>query len=204
MKKNIFKTKSIRFSGFGGQGIVLSGVIYGEAAVADGLNAIQTQSYGSASRGGASKCDIIISKEIIYEIESPMTDVLIAMSQKAYDMYIKNLKKNGILVIDQDLIQAKPEGVEFHKLSATDIAFKKFGQKIMGNIVIIGYISALLGILSKESLRNSIARLVPKKAVEKNLLAFEEGYNLGIDGNKNIMKNQIKLSIPADRNNPQI
>ena len=58
-KKN-FKTLSICFSGFGGQGIVLSGVIFGEAAVADGLNAIQTQSYGSAARGGASKCDLII------------------------------------------------------------------------------------------------------------------------------------------------
>ena len=83
LRKKDFNTLSIRFSGFGGQGIVMSGVIFGEAAVADGLNAIQTQSYGSASRGGASKCDLIISKEEINELESPMIDVLVSMSQSA-------------------------------------------------------------------------------------------------------------------------
>ena len=75
MKKGDIKVLSIRFSGFGGQGIVLAGVVFGEAACADKLNAVQTQSYGSASRGGASKCDLIISKEKIYELESPKIDV---------------------------------------------------------------------------------------------------------------------------------
>ena len=140
----------IRIAGFGGQGIVLSGVILGEAAVTDGLNAVQTQSYGSASRGGASKCDLIISKEEIYELESPQIDVLISMSQSAYEAYIGHLKKDGIVIIDQDLVKVKSQKPNLHKISATDIAFKKFGQKIMGNIVIIGYLSALLGFFSKE------------------------------------------------------
>ena len=58
------------------------------------------------------------------------------------------------------------------------IAFKKFGQKIIGNIVIIGYLSALLGVVSSESLKKSITRHVPKKAIEANHNAFDEGYNL--------------------------
>ncbi len=182
LRSKDFKTISIRFSGFGGQGIVLAGVIYGEAAVADGLNAIQTQSYGSASRGGASKCDLIISREKIYELESPVLDVLISMSQSAYETYIGQLKKDGILIIDKDLVQANLERVTVHRINATDIAFKQFGQKIMGNIVIVGYLTALLGIVSKESLRKSIQRHLPQKVVEKNLRAFEEGYNLiGVD-----------------------
>jgi len=176
-KKN-FKTLSICFSGFGGQGIVLSGVIFGEAAVADGLNAIQTQSYGSAARGGASKCDLIISNDEIYELESSKIDVLVSMSQKAYDSYFKHLKKDGILIIDKDLVQPNSDDAELHKIDATDIAFKKFGQKIIGNIVIIGYLSALLGVVSTESLKKSIRRHVPVKAIEANLNAFEEGYNL--------------------------
>jgi len=176
--KKDFKTLSIRFSGFGGQGIVLSGVIFGEAAVADGLNAIQTQSYGSASRGGASKCDLIISNDEIYELESPMIDVLVSMSQNAYDSYFRHLKKDGILIIDKDLVQSNQTDVDLHKIDATDIAFKKFGQKIIGNIVIVGYLSALLGVVSVESLKKSIRRHVPKKAIEANLNAFEEGYNL--------------------------
>ena len=178
MRQKDFKTLSIRFSGFGGQGIVMSGVIFGEAAVTDGLNAIQTQSYGSAARGGASKCDIIISNDEINELESSKSDVLVSMSQKAYDSYFKYLKKDGILIIDKDLVQSNPDDVQLHKIDATDIAFKKFGQKIIGNIVIIGYLSALLNVVSTESLKKSIRRHVPRKAIEANLNAFEEGYNL--------------------------
>jgi len=178
LRQKDFKTLSIRFSGFGGQGIVMSGVIFGEAAVTDGLNAIQTQSYGSAARGGASKCDIIISNDEINELESSKSDVLVSMSQKAYDSYFKYLKKDGILIIDKDLVQSNPDDVQLHKIDATDIAFKKFGQKIIGNIVIIGYLSALLNVVSTESLKKSIRRHVPVKAIEANLNAFEEGYNL--------------------------
>jgi len=178
LRKDDFKTISVRFSGSGGQGIVVAGVILGEAAVADGLNAVQTQSYGSASRGGASKCDVIISRERIYELESPEFDVLVSMSQDAYNAYIGHLKEDGVLIVDGDLVEADPENVEVHRVSATDIAFKQFGQKIMGNIVIVGYLSALLGIVSKESLRKSIQRHLPLKVVEENLLALEEGYNL--------------------------
>ena len=178
MRKKDFNTLSIRFSGFGGQGIVMSGVVFGEAAVADGLNAIQTQSYGSASRGGASKCDLIISKEEINELESPMIDVLVSMSQSAFDSYFGHLQKGGILIIDKDLVQSSPKNVKLHKIDATDIAFKKFSLKIIGNIIIIGYLAALLGIVSKESLKKSIERHVPQKALEANLNAFEEGYNM--------------------------
>ena len=182
--KKDFETLSIRFSGFGGQGIVLAGVIYGEAAVADGLNAVQTQSYGSASRGGASKCDLIISKEKIYELESSQIDVLISMSQDAYETYIKQLKRGGVLIIDKDLVRANAEKVQVHEISATDIAFKEFGQKIMGNMVIVGYLAALLGIVSNESLRKSIRRHLPEKLVEDNFRALEEGYNLGLERSK--------------------
>jgi 2-oxoglutarate ferredoxin oxidoreductase subunit gamma len=179
-----FETISIRFSGFGGQGIVVAGVIFGEAAAADGLNAVQTQSYGSASRGGASKCDLIISRQEIYELESPELDVLVSMSQDAYNSYIGHLKEGGVLIVDKDLVQADPKNVQVHKISATDIAFKKFGQKIMGNIVIIGYLAALVGIVSKESLRNSIRRHLPQKVVGENLLALDEGYDLRTPNSK--------------------
>jgi 2-oxoglutarate ferredoxin oxidoreductase subunit gamma len=184
LKEKDFETLSIRFSGFGGQGIVLAGVIYGEAAVADGLNAVQTQSYGSASRGGASKCDLIISKEKIYELESSQIDVLISMSQDAYETYIKQLKRGGVLIIDKDLVRANTEKVQVHEISATDIAFKEFGQKIMGNMVIVGYLAALLGIVSNESLRKSIRRHLPEKLVEDNFRALEEGHNLGLERSK--------------------
>ena len=117
MRKEDIEVLSIRFSGFGGQGIVLAGVVFGEAAVTDNLNAVQTQSYGRASRGGASKCDLIISKEKIYELELHTLDVLISFSQNAYETYFSHLKKNGVLIIDEDLVKANPMNVKVYKNS---------------------------------------------------------------------------------------
>jgi len=74
--------------------------------------------------------------------------------------------------------------VQVHEISATDIAFKEFGQKIMGNMVIVGYLAALLGIVSNESLRKSIRRHLPEKLVEDNFRALEEGHNLGLERSK--------------------
>jgi hypothetical protein len=86
---------NIRFSGFGGQGIVLAGFIFGNAAVKDGKNAIQNQSYGSEARGGACRSDVIIQKDDINELAPPNVDVLISMSHSAYEKYLHALKKKG-------------------------------------------------------------------------------------------------------------
>lgn len=215
---------NIRFSGFGGQGIILSGVIYGQAAVLEGKNAIQTQSYGSESRGGACKSDVTISDEEIYELESPQVDVLVAMSQQAYQKYLSTLRDGGILIIDKDLVRtpsdaerrnskdeipipsrsrdaagialhhpvqglvtgkrATKPGVSTYAIPATDIAFKKFGRKIMANMVVLGYMTALLGIVPPEGLKEAIQENVPPGTAEMNIAAFEHGYSLVRSGGK--------------------
>ena len=106
---------NIRFSGFGGQGIVLAGFILGNAAVIDGKNAIQTQSYGSEARGGACRSDVIISKQNINELSPPDIDVLVSMSHSAFEKYFPSLKKNGTLIIDIDLVfPKKTEKIKIH------------------------------------------------------------------------------------------
>jgi 2-oxoglutarate ferredoxin oxidoreductase subunit gamma len=95
---------NIRFSGFGGQGIVLSGFIMGNAAINEGKNAIQNQSYGSESRGGACRSDVIISDKTINELSPPEVDVLVSMSHSAFEKYLPMLKKGGTLIIDSDLV----------------------------------------------------------------------------------------------------
>ncbi len=168
---------NIRFSGFGGQGVVLAGVIYGRAAVIEGKNALQTQSYGSASRGGASKSDVIISDEKIYELEFTTPDVLIAMSQEAYTIYAQQLKEDSIVIVEKDLVRTG-EG-KTHSISATRIA-EGLGQKVMANIVMLGFMSALVSIVSKDAVCEAIRELVPKGTEDKNIKAFEEGYKLGL------------------------
>jgi len=174
------KMMNIRFCGFGGQGILLSGHIFGTAAVYDGNKVLQTQSYGSESRGGGCRSDVLISGEEIYDLAPPRFNAMVALSQSAYDGYIKYLEEEGTLVIDDGLIpRTSKSPARFFKVKATEIAHKKFGNKIAANMIMIGFTSAVLGSVSKESLENVIRKYVSKGASNVNLQAFAEGYRLG-------------------------
>jgi 2-oxoglutarate ferredoxin oxidoreductase subunit gamma len=169
---------NIRFSGFGGQGIVLAGVIYGRAATIDGKRAAQTQSYGSSARGGASKSDVVISDTAIYELEATEIDVLVAMSQEAFTAHIHQLKKSGILITEKDLVQAADIKSKSYSVSVTRMA-ESLGLKIMANMVMLGYMSAVVPIVSKDAVCEAIRESVPKGTEKKNIEAFEKGYQSG-------------------------
>ena len=86
--------REIRIAGFGGQGVILAGIVLGKAAsLYDGLYAVQTQSYGPEARGGASRAEVVISdEEIDYpKVQSP--DILVAMSHEALITYMHDLKR---------------------------------------------------------------------------------------------------------------
>lgn len=172
----------IRFAGFGGQGIVLSSYILGQSAVFDGRKAIQNQSYGSESRGGECRGDVIISDDDIYELEPFENDVLVAMTQPAYDKFIPMLKPGGTLILDKDLVvtdrKLDPKGITKYGISATDIAFKQFGRKIIANMLILGYMNTLLGLVGAEALEKAIIQNVPKGTEKLNLDAMREGIKL--------------------------
>lgn len=181
--KKSFQTKkmtNIRFCGFGGQGILLSGFIFGSAAVTDGNKVLQTQSYGSESRGGGCHSDVIISGEEINELSPSRFDALVALSQKAYDTYANSLHGSGTLVVDDDLVKTgdqTPSGT--FKIKATDIAHKKFGNKLAANMIMMGFTSAVVESVSKNSLKKAIGQYVSKETSELNKKAFDEGYRLG-------------------------
>jgi len=172
----------IRFAGFGGQGIVSSSYIMGKSAVFDGKRAIQNQSYGSESRGGECRGDVIISDGDIYELEPVRYDVLVAMAQPGYEKFISSLKPGGTLIVDKDLVitddKHEPERIRRYSIPATDIAFKKFGRKIIANMVILGYMNTLLSLVSMPSLEKAISESVPKGTEKLNLDALREGMDL--------------------------
>lgn len=172
----------VRFAGFGGQGIVLSSFILGRAAVADGKKVIQNQSYGSESRGGECYGDVIISDQDIFELEPTDYDVLVAISQPAYDKFIPHLKPGGALIWDSDLVVAdsdlEPAGLIKYSIAATDIAFKKYDRKIIANMVLIGYLNELIGLVSKQALASTIAKSTPEGTEELNLNAMKEGISI--------------------------
>lgn len=177
---------NIRLAGFGGQGIVMAGYVLGHAGLLDGGNAVQTQSYGSESRGGACNSDVIVSQSEILDFVPSTLDVLIAMSQPALDTYLPNLKKGGILIYDSDLVE--PGNGEFHAfgLPATAIAHNTFGLDVVANVIMLGCLAALTNVVSCDSLRQAISESVPAKAVDMNLKAFEEGLRRGAEQQRNL------------------
>ncbi|UCD63140.1 MAG: 2-oxoacid:acceptor oxidoreductase family protein [Candidatus Zixiibacteriota bacterium] len=170
----------MRFVAFGGQGIVLAGVMMGEAAIADGINAVQSQSYGPESRGGAAKSEVIISDE---DIDYPMVveaDCLVALSQPGYDRYVGEVKPDGTILVDRDLVEIDqpPRSGSFYHLPFAKTA-DKLGNRIVTNVVVLGSVCAITGAVSKEKLAAAVKSNVPGKYLELNLRAFEEGYSLG-------------------------
>lgn len=176
------KRLEVRLAGFGGQGIVLAGQIIGQAAVLfDKKNAVLTQNYGPESRGGACSADLVISEEEILHPLVIKPQVMVVMSQEAYDMYAGELAERGMLLVDVDLVPGKArrsKRKEFFAIPATRLA-EELGRRIVANIVMLGSFTALTGAISVEAMRRSILSLVPKGTEDLNLQAFERGYEYG-------------------------
>jgi len=170
------KRIEVRITGLGGQGVVLAGQILGKAAGYDGKNAVQTQSYGAEARGSSAKSEVIISDD---KIGFPMVrkcDVLVALSQEAVDNNIKDLKQDGMLLVDSSIVKVLPETkARIFKVPASQIAETVFEDKLYANMVILGALTKFTGVISEESMKGAIADSVPRKAVARNLQAYDKG-----------------------------
>lgn len=167
--------KEIQLAGFGGQGIVLSGLILGEAAILDGLNAVQTQSYGPESRGGAARSDVIISDSPIDYPKVVSPSILVALSQPAYDRYRGAVGKKGMVIIDSDLVEGDGAvlGVPFSKLA------DELGRRIVANVIMLGTLAKVSGCVSRGSLERAVLKNIPKGTEELNLKALDAGFRNG-------------------------
>jgi 2-oxoglutarate ferredoxin oxidoreductase subunit gamma len=175
------KEKHILITGFGGQGVIMAGDILGTAATLyDGKFATMTQAYGPEARGGACSAQIIISdKEVLFPyIKEP--HVLICLSQEGYSKNIGSLRDGGMLILESDLVQAKKNspGVIAYNIPATRFA-EELGNKMMANIVMLGFLAAIYDLVSAEALRKAVLTSVPAPTREMNARAFERGSEYG-------------------------
>jgi 2-oxoglutarate ferredoxin oxidoreductase subunit gamma len=176
----------IRIAGFGGQGVIMTGIVIGKAATLyDNINAVQTQSYGPEARGGASRTEVVLSDETIDYPKVANPDILVAMSHEALMIYITDIKDGATLIVDSGLIDEndikdiiKEKHLKYYISPATETAEKEIGTKIVSNIVMLGSIVEATGIISEEAAKQSILRSVPKGTEDKNLKAFEEGLKI--------------------------
>jgi 2-oxoglutarate ferredoxin oxidoreductase subunit gamma len=167
----------VRLSGEGGQGLVLAGKVLAEAAaIYDDMNATQSQSYGPEARGGASRSEVIISDDDIDYPKAVQIDLLLALTQESVNRYTKDLKAEGILLVDEEAVTELPEGgFRVYKVPIIRIAREQVGRALVANIVALGIITELAEVVSQEAVESAILARVPKGTEELNLSAFKAG-----------------------------
>lgn len=170
----------VRLSGEGGQGLVLAGKVLAEAAaIYDGKNATQSQSYGPEARGGASRSEIIISDVDIDYPKAVNIDLLLALTQEACDKYWHELKDDGMLIVDAHAVKNLPDG-SFRTLvfPIIETARDKVGKALVANVVALGIITEISKVVSKEAIESAIMARVPKGTEELNLKALHTGFEM--------------------------
>lgn len=174
----LIERTEIRLAGEGGQGMILAGIILAEAAtIFDTKNAVQTQSYGPESRGGASKAEVIISPGEIDYPEVILADVLVAMSQEACDKYASNLKKEGLLIVDAEKVGRVPVS-HAYRIPITRLAVEATGKAITANVVALGVLVGLTGIVSHPAIEKAVLARAPKGTEDLNLAALHAGFRV--------------------------
>jgi len=172
----------IRVAGFGGQGVIMAGMIIGRAcSLYDGKEASLSQSFGPEARGSACSAQVILSDERILYPYVTRADVLVAMSQEAFEKFYENLSAGGTLIVEDDLVKPHdlPEGVSVHGIPSTRFA-EEIGRKLVSNIVMVGFFTAVTKLISEEAARKAVKDLVPRGTEDLNMMAFDRGYQFGV------------------------
>jgi len=168
----------VRFSGFGGQGIILSAVILGRAAVMyDGKFAVQTQVYGPEARGGASMSAVIIDDEPILFPKVTAPDVYVIMSQEGFEKYGVSAPESAVMLVDSTLVHSRP-ACTCIEVPATKEAKERLGRDIVANIVMLGAVVAATGIVTRDAIEKAILDSVPKGTEKLNQAAVTRGFEL--------------------------
>ncbi len=189
-------TTELRIAGFGGQGVILAGIAIGKAAsIYDGKYATLTQSFGPEARGSACSAQLIISDEPILYPYLTAPNILVAMSQDAYTRFHSELGPRGLLLVEEELVtchprhacpesaeadrRGAPSGITLHGIPATRLA-EELGRRAVLNIVMVGFLTAVTGLVSVEAMKKAVADSVPHGTEAVNLAAFEKGLEYGL------------------------
>jgi len=165
----------VRLGGTGGQGVLLAGILLAEAAIRDGKNATQTQSYGPEARGGASRAEVVISDGEIYYPKVLQADVTLCMSQEACDRYGGQGRPGGLLILDADHVTRAPT-TRAVRVAMTRLAREVTGRELVANVVGLGVLAGLTGIVSREALEAAVRARAPRGSAEVNLKALAAGF----------------------------
>ncbi|MDK2822840.1 MAG: 2-oxoglutarate ferredoxin oxidoreductase subunit gamma [Clostridia bacterium] len=172
--------KEILLSGSGGQGVILAGIILAEAGLIEDKEIVQTQSYGPEARGGACKAEVIMDNEPISFPHIDKPDIVLAMTQEAFNKYTENIKDNGIIISNSTFVKdTSSVSCKVVEAPITSLAIEKVGKDLFSNIIALGVLVGATDIIEFDSLKKAILGRVPKGTEDANLKALEIGFDIG-------------------------
>ncbi|HUC28746.1 MAG TPA: 2-oxoacid:acceptor oxidoreductase family protein [Candidatus Acidoferrum sp.] len=172
----------IRIAGFGGQGVILSAIVLGKAAsIYENGFATMTQNFGPEARGGACSAQLVVSDTPVLYPYTTQPDIMVIMSQEAYNRFANDLKPGGMLIIEEDLVRVSNlnRDKKVYSIPATRFA-EELGKRMVLNAVMVGFFTAVTQLLGADAVRKAVADSMPPNFRELNLKAFEKGYEYGI------------------------
>jgi 2-oxoglutarate ferredoxin oxidoreductase subunit gamma len=170
--------QDLTLAGVGGQGSILAGFILGSAAVTyDGKYAVQTQGYSAELRGGFAAAWVIVSDRPILFPRVARPDILVAQAQDSIDRYADALKEGGVMIFDSDLIKSFPNNIKnAYAIPATSLARNTIQNMIVTNMIMLGALCSVTGVVGRDALERAIKDAVPESKVDMNMEAFRLGY----------------------------
>jgi 2-oxoglutarate ferredoxin oxidoreductase subunit gamma len=172
----------IRLGGLGGQGVILCASIIGKcASIFGGKQATLIQAFGPEARGSACSAQVILSDEAIGYPYVKTPDVLVLMSQDAYNQFIPQLKPGGLVLYEEELVAIDgklPKGAKAVGIPATRFA-EELGRRLVLNIVMVGFFAGATNLVSWEAIEQAVRSSVPKGTEDLNLKALKKGYDYG-------------------------
>lgn len=171
----------IRIAGFGGQGVILSAIMLGKAAsIYENAFATMTQNFGPEARGGACSAQLVVSDSPVLYPYVTHPDIMVIMSQEAYNRFAPELKPGGMLIIEEDLVRVSnlKGDPKVFAIPATRLA-EELGKRMVLNSVMVGFFTAVTKLLNPDAVRKSVADSVPPSFRELNLKAFDKGFDYG-------------------------
>ena len=174
------ETQRIVFSGSGGQGVITAAIVLAEAAVLyEGLNAVQTQSYGPEARGGATRADVVISDEPIHYPKVIHPHLLVCLTQTAYNKYMYIIRPGGLLLTDPHFVTINKQlDAQHYELPMYDAVMEKIGKPIVFNICMLGAFIKLSGLVRPESIIKILEGRIPAEFIKMNETAMQIGEDL--------------------------
>lgn len=174
-------TTDVVICGFGGQGVILTGLVLGKTvSIFSGGFATMTQNFGPEARGGACTAQVVIDDHPIRYPYVQNPSVLIAMSQEAYQKHEPSLVAGGVLIYEDELVELNHprSDIKTYGIPAARFA-EELGNSMVLNIIMLGFLSGVTGIVSPDACKKAIASSVPGHLVSLNHKAFDKGYDYG-------------------------